>query len=61
MHEDCRELALENLVTLTESASAMVRKFPTFTERVIPLCLQVRGCDVLGNLTFILDTDDDGA
>jgi len=39
--EGCRQLAIEALVTLAESAPAMVRKFPSFAEKVIPLSLQL--------------------
>ena len=39
--EGCRELAMEALVSLAENAAAMVRKFPSFTQKIVPLCLQV--------------------
>ena len=39
--DQSRQLALETLNTLAENAPAMIRKFPAFPQRVIPLCLAV--------------------
>jgi hypothetical protein len=42
VEEGSRKLAFEALVCLAESDPAMVRKFPSFAQRVIPLALNVR-------------------